>query len=87
MRYSYKCEKGHITEIECKMDDMPQIVKCDECGLIAKRDVVSDVKSTKIQIPEHMKAGSIGDGDNGANLDYLKDRMKNRPSGKRKIYY
>ena len=87
MQYSYKCKKGHVTEINCRVKNMQKEIKCKKCGEEAKRDVVEDARSSKIYIPDHMKSGGVADQDNGANLNYLKRRMKHRPSGKTKIYY
>jgi len=84
MQYDYKCDAGHFTEIKkCITDDIPAIIYCAECGKTAYRDWAGST----IQIPDHMKSGGVANADNGANLSYIRDRMKNFPSGKRKIYY
>jgi predicted nucleic acid-binding Zn ribbon protein len=87
MRYSYKCEDGHITVHMCRVKDMPREIECEECGKTAKRSMADDIKTAKIHIPDYMKSCSETNKDNGANLSYIKDRMKNSPTGRRKIYH
>jgi hypothetical protein len=84
MTYTFTCEKGHITEIEKSMkDDIPDSVSCMVCNELAFRNW----SDTAIHVPEHMRANSYLNRDYAGNTSYLKDRMKNMPSGKRKICY
>lgn len=84
MKYEFVCEEDHTTTIEMPMkDDIPQEIECETCGKPAKQDMRSKV----VIIPDYMKSGGLSDRDNGANLSYIKDRMKNSPTGRRKIYH
>ena len=71
---------------------------CDKCKKeIVKRIPMEEVSSTKVfcdcgtqmhqkwssalQIPDYMKAGEEQE------IEWVKDRLQNRPSGKRKVLY
>jgi len=84
MTYSYICEEDHITEVKMSITStIPQTVECSQCKASAHRNW----KDSTIHIPDYMKSCSETNKDNGANLGYLKDRMKYRPSGKQKIFW
>ena len=87
--YEYLCQKCEtITEKVMHMsDEQPKTVRCPKCRAEAFRFF----GSIKVKIPENFQAASeMYNSDDGANLDYLKGRMKHgtRPSGRTsKIYY
>jgi len=85
MTYVYRCEQCK-TEKEIVLslkDDVPKTLVCDVCGGTCHRDW-----KAAIHIPEYMKATSdIYNSNTGANMDYIKRRMKIRPSGREKIYW
>lgn len=71
---------------------------CDKCGKeVTKKIPMSEISSTEIvcscgarmhqkwssalHVPEHMKAGEEQE------IEWVKDRLQNRPSGKRKVLY
>lgn len=76
--YRYKCLKCNITkDIELAMSDVgKEPILCDKCKQPMKRDYQAN-----FIIPDYMK------GDNIQQMGWLKDIMKNKPSGKRKVIY
>ena len=86
--YSYMCSNNHETELHLPMNsDHPKDTICEVCGEVSLRNFLS----TKVVIPEHMKAQSdICGGDSYANFSNLKEKFSHgsRPSGRTgKIYY
>jgi predicted nucleic acid-binding Zn ribbon protein len=77
MTYEFECKCGNTETINCSMDEVSNMRPvCPECGHVMKR-----VWSTSFVIPENLK------GDNYQDSLYVKDLMKNRPTGKRKSIY
>ena len=84
MTYVYECEKCKKTiEIEKSIkEEIPKNVPCDKC-----KNTCFRVWKSSIIIPDYMKAQGDANKDYGGNIDYVKRRMKKRPSGKDKIYW
>ena len=77
MRYNFICKNGHIKEITCKMGEIKnKKIICDDCG-----EPMHQQWTTSFKVPEGMKAGDI------QQMAWVNDRLKNRPSGKRKVIY
>jgi putative FmdB family regulatory protein len=87
MLYEYVCDECNVDVLrEMSMKDkIPASVVCPRCGKMASRVW----GNTTVKIPETFKATSESNEDNGANFDYIRNRMKHgtRPSGRSKIYY
>lgn len=77
MKYKFTCENGHTRSVECSMMEIRNIkLICEECGAPMYREW-----GTSFHIPENMSAADT------QQAAWLKDRFKNRPSGKRRIFY
>ena len=78
MIYEFKCECGNIQEIECNMGNISsRKIFCEKCGNEMKRIW----NSSSFIVPESMKK------ENEQEMSFVKKALKNRPSGKQKIWY
>ena len=77
MLYDFVCDRcgNEITKNIPMSEISTTEVTCD-CG--AK---IHQKRSTTLHIQEYMRAGEEQE------LEWVKDRLKNRPSGKRKVLY
>lgn len=78
MKYEFNCKEcGSVKTIEVPMDQISGLeVICDDCGAKMKRSW-----KASLIVPEYMRAEETQE------MAWVNDRMKNRPSGKRKVYY
>ena len=77
MKYNFICDCGNETTVDIPMREISQTeITCDRCG-----KKMHQKWCTSFSIPEGMTA------EGSQETAWIKERMKNRPSGKRKIYY
>lgn len=81
MKYLFKCDDCNISlERDIPLGHITENdKKCPECGKIMHQDYK---KASGVIIPDEMKAGEDED-----LMDWVKDKMNNRPSGKDKVFY
>lgn len=77
MKYRFICENGHEEVVECPMSEIKnKKMVCSEC-----RTPMYKEWNTSFHIPESMSAADT------QQTAWLNDRLKNRPTGKRRVFY
>lgn len=77
MKYNFKCICGNKATIKCSMNDISKKhVICDKCGKLMNREW-----SSNLRVPDYMKA------EESQEMEWISDRMKNKPSGRRKVIF
>ena len=77
MKYTFVCKNGHTKEINCKMGEVKnQKIFCEDCGLEMHQQW-----TTAFTVPDSMSARD------SQQAAWVNDRLKNRPTGKRKVLY
>lgn len=79
MRYEFVCDNcKNVQSINIPMDKISETeVFCNKCN-----NKMHQHWSASLIVPDYMRAV-----EDEANMDWVKERMKNRPSGKDRIYY
>lgn len=78
MKYLFECKNKHTYEIELPMGQVGKVeVTCPICNEKMNRKYDS-----QIVVPDYMQAGEESD-----VMDWVKDRMTHRISGKDKVLY
>lgn len=77
MKYNFICKNGHQVEKDLPMGSITlEKMYCEECGTALYQEF-----STSFKIPASMTAAD------SQQVAWVNDRLKNRPSGKRKVLY
>lgn len=77
MKYRFICENDHVTILDLPMGSIKKTTMyCEECGTALHQEF-----SVSFKIPDSMTAAD------SQQVAWVNDRLKNRPTGKRRILY
>ena len=77
MKYEFKCKNcGKVKTIDIPMSEISNFNAICDCG----NKMIRNWKAS-LTVPDYMKATE------SQEISWVKDRLKNRPSGKRQVLY